>query len=219
MAASSKFGPLGSVWLFGGVIAAIWLLFLSLCRVVLGPTRRPMEVALLMLAAFTVASPDWGPRLQLFTVLWGLAVVRIAYGYLVNGERRLIWLLPVVVLLWANTHMGSVLLAFLLIAGLIAGDVFERRRLPDRTVFVVLLLSLIAPVLNPYGAAAYVFPVPDGLLSGSSEPYPRMELAQLPGSHRPRSPTVHRRPTGAPWPLAPDVWMLAALSSRPACYS
>ncbi len=158
LAVLSRFGPLGSVWFFGVVILAIWALFISLCRLTLGPARRPIEIAVLMLVASIVASPAWGPRLQLFTVLWGLAVVRITLGYLIGGERRLIWLLPVVLVLWANTHLGSVLLAFLLIGGLVVGDVFERRRMPDRFFVLVLLVSAVAPVLNPYGPAAYTFP-------------------------------------------------------------
>jgi len=163
MAAMSRFGPLGSVWLFDGVAILIWLAFVSLLRVVLRVTRpeigtRPIEAGVLMLLAFAVAAPVWGPRLQLFGILWALLTVRIAYGYLAAGERRGIFLLPLVLVAWSNTHMGSFLLSVPLVAGLAIGDALDRRRLPDRRFFAVAGIAFAAALLNPYGVSAYTFP-------------------------------------------------------------
>jgi hypothetical protein len=151
-------GTLGSVWLFAIVTAAIWAVFISLCRVVLGNEARPLTIGLLTLLAYAGAMGVLAPRLQLLTILWALLVVRLVYGYLQAGERKRIWLLPLVMIAWANTHLGSVLLAYPLLVGLAVGDMVSRRHAPGREFLALAGLALLAPVVNPYGVAVYTFP-------------------------------------------------------------
>ena len=157
-------GPMGSVWLFALVTAAIMVLFVDLARLTLGEDGGPLQLGLLVMVAGGVAAPVLGPRLQLLTILWSLATVRLVYGYLVAGERRRIWLLPVVMCAWANTHLPSVLLADALIVGLAIGWMLDRGCLVSPRFVVVAVAAIAAQAINAYGLAVYWYPF-DTILS------------------------------------------------------
>jgi hypothetical protein len=157
------FGTLGSVAFFALVTIAIWLVFLSVVRMLLREQATPLALGASVLVASLVALPVWGPRAQLFTTLWALVVVRLAYGYLMRGQTRLIWLLPVVTVLWVNTHLGSILLMPAVLLAITVGDVVERRRQrvalapPYLPYLAAIGVSLLAVLVNPYTFDAYLF--------------------------------------------------------------
>ncbi len=165
MAALNRaFGTLSSVAFFGLVTIAIWLVFLSIVRMLLREHATPLALGASVLVASLIALPVWGPRPQLFTTLWALVVVRLAYGYLMRGQTRLIWLLPIVTVVWVNTHLGSILLLPAVLLAITLGDVLERRRQrvavasPYRPYLAAIGVSLLVVLVNPYTFDAYLFP-------------------------------------------------------------
>jgi hypothetical protein len=104
--------------------------------------------SLVTLLAALATSNNWTVRPQMFTyALFALALL-VLYGWQ-NGDRKAVWLLPLVTLLWVNLH-GSFVMLFLLLG---AGVVFGKG---DRTTLVrVLLLCLAATLINPRGIEAW----------------------------------------------------------------
>src|SRR5512140_1227035 len=88
-------GPFGSIALFGGVTIAIFIAAASVIRR-LRPTMSALSMALFGLVGAFVATAIWLPRPQLFDILFSLAAVRVALGYLERGELRGLWFMPLV---------------------------------------------------------------------------------------------------------------------------
>ncbi|MFH1475502.1 MAG: hypothetical protein ABIG85_06555 [Chloroflexota bacterium] len=121
------------------------------CRA--GLDRRP--AAYLTLAGFLLGIGSLALRAQLFGIVCFVAVVAILA---VREERpRALWLLPLVVLVWANLH-GSFFLAPLVI-GLAAVDDVVCRRPGRRTMLVVMVASAVATCLTPFGPEVWRYAV------------------------------------------------------------
>jgi hypothetical protein len=156
-------GPYGSIALFGGVIIAIFIVMASVIRL-LRPTASSISTALFGLVAAFVATAIWLPRAQLFDILFSLAALRIALGYLVRGERRGLWLMPFLMVAWVNLHGGGVATYLLVMAAIIAGEWWNRRTNPAparpwRPMLLSVGATVLAMSLNPYGPSIYAYPL------------------------------------------------------------
>ncbi len=128
------------------------------CRA--GLDRRP--AAYLTLAGFLLGIGSLALRAQLFGIVCFAALVAILA---VREERpRATWLLPLVVLAWANLH-GSFFLAPLAI-GLAVLDDVVRRRPGRRRMLVVLAASAVATCVTPFGPEVWRYAI--GLSTNST---------------------------------------------------
>lgn len=160
------------------VVAAIFALVLAACRVA---TAGPRLAALLTLGGFLVAAPALALRPQLFGMLAFAAATLLV---LVRGRRpRAVWGVPLVTLVWANVH-GSFVLAPALVAVALVDDLLARRPVA-RTTAAVLIGTLIATAITPFGPGVWGYAV--GL---SVDP----RIRQLVTEWQPSSPLT---PTGA----------------------
>ena len=155
-------GPFGSIALFGAVTIAIFIVMASVMRL-LRPTMRALSVALFGLVAAFVATAIWLPRAQLFDILFSLAALRIALGYLERGERRGLWLMPLVMVAWVNLHGGGVATYLLVMAAIVAGEWWNRRTGSStprswRPLLLSIGATVLAMSLNPYGPSIYTYP-------------------------------------------------------------
>jgi hypothetical protein len=133
------------------LIALVAGLVLVGCRVSLH--RRP--AAYLTLAGFLLGIGALALRAQLFGIVCFVAVVAILA---VREQRpRAVWLLPLVVLAWANLH-GSFFLAPLAI-GMAALDDLVRRRPGWRAMVGALVASIVATCVTPFGAEVWRYAV------------------------------------------------------------
>ena len=116
-----------------------------------GVNRR--VAAWLTIAAFTLAAVSLGLRPQLF------GLVLFAATLLVLAERRrrprLLWLVPIIVVAWANTH-GSFFLGPLLVGLAWLEDVHDGHTSATRTLLVA-VVSAVAALANPFGAAVWLY--------------------------------------------------------------
>ncbi len=101
------FGLLGVIVLFGIVAAGAWLIASSAAKCV--ATYRLIATAL----SLWVSLPFLGARTQMVTLL-GLAVVVFLLERFGGGDRRVLWAIPPLFLLWANLHGGFTAGLFLL---------------------------------------------------------------------------------------------------------
>lgn len=155
-------GPYGSVALFGAVTIAIFVVMASVIRL-LRPTMRALPIALFGLVAAFVATAIWLPRPQLFDILFSLATLRAALGYLDRGERRGLLLMPVVMIAWVNLHGGGWTAFLLVMAAVVAGEWWNRRTNPAaarpwRPLLLSIGAIILAMSLNPYGPSIYLYP-------------------------------------------------------------
>jgi hypothetical protein len=149
------------------VVAALVLLWWAIGRrdATIGWLSRMVWLA----AGLTVAGPTLGVRVQVMDLLLCSAVIWILWRYLAGASTRVLLLLPVVAVAFANLHAGWPLL-FLLGGAVAVGETLDRltgRRLDqpplawDRIGWLVLALAASAAVipLNPNGIALYAYPL------------------------------------------------------------
>jgi hypothetical protein len=122
------------------------------CRIRGADDRR---AAWLALASFAVASFALALRPQLF----GMAL--FAVTLLLVADRRAhprgLWLVPVLTVLWANLH-GSFIFAPLVMGLVLVEDLVERS--PSwRQTLAILVVTCLAPVVNPAGFAVWQYAV------------------------------------------------------------
>ena len=132
------------------IALTVGLVFVA-CRVDLDRRRS----AYLTLAGFLLGVGALALRAQLFGIVCFAATIAILAGR--ERRPRLLWLLPIVVLAWANLH-GSFFLGPLAI-GLAAVDDVFRRRPARRTTLAVLVLSAAATCVTPFGPEVWRYAV------------------------------------------------------------
>jgi len=150
----------GAVWRLGGwdglaflwglmVGATAWCVFLA-CR---SSGANPVCAALLTLAGFVVGLPILTLRPQLIGILlFGIAQWVIASRH--RAPARL-WLVPALVVVWANVH-GSFILAFALL-GFAWLDDRATHAGTSRRLMIVGGVSAVATLLNPFGGRVWTY--------------------------------------------------------------
>ena len=145
------------------------LLRAALTAVIVGATiaiarRRGLDertAAVLTLIAFVVAAPAMALRPQLF----GMACFAIVLLLVVVRRERptALWLVPVVVAVWANLH-GSFVLAPVILGLAFLEDLHDRDAAGRRTLLVG-VVSMVAACLTPFGLGVWTYAI--GLTSNS----------------------------------------------------
>lgn len=126
-----------SIFCTGAFYSFLWL---SLRK--LNISRLTTGSVLVFLAVSGAAYFPARPQLLAYP-LFGLAILVILSWQ--NGENRLLWLLPLIALLWANIHGSFIVLFLLLIPAIVFGS-GNRKRL----VFFA-VISLLSTLINYYG--------------------------------------------------------------------
>ena len=141
--------------IFAGFCFVLW-------RTSSRPFSAPVAAAALVLGSLS-ALAVWGPRPQMFDFLFIGVELWVLELFLQCRTRRLHWLLPPLVLVWANLHGGFVFAYFFLaIAAVTLGVRWIAMRNPeDRGRLVqlglVILCCVAAGLLTPYGPALFTY--------------------------------------------------------------
>ncbi len=155
-------GPAG----WGGLVILRAVLVAAAVGLITVGAMRWLHVrtaALLALTGFVVGIASVGLRAQLFGIVLFAAVLAILAWR--DRRPRLTWVIPVLVLAWANLH-GSFFLGPAAVAVAIGDDLLARRagRGSDAgpevgagtvRLLVVLVVSLVATLVNPFGLAIW----------------------------------------------------------------
>lgn len=131
------------------------IIFASLVAIGLRRGLAPRTAAVLTLAAFFVAAPAMALRPQLL----GMACFAVVL-WLVDGRHRhprALWLVPVIVLGWANLH-GSFFLGLAVLGLAWLEDRHDRAAVPNRPLLVA-LVSAAAACLTPFGPAVWAYAI------------------------------------------------------------
>ncbi len=160
MALVHRFAGLQGVAVFFLFIAALsfWILF----KIALRFANDRVALACVLLA-FGFSLSHMLARPHIFSWLFGVATLY----FLVEGGRKLLFL-PLLTALWANFHGGFILglaLQGIFIAGPVLDTVFEKKKIEWRAIWntrklplIVLLASVLASGINPFGYHLLIFP-------------------------------------------------------------
>jgi hypothetical protein len=148
----------GIIYLRAGVLTLCLAIVYLRCR--LAATASLYGLAITALAGMAIMQHT-GERPQLFSFLYLSLIFLLLDGYTRSGKRWLLYSIPLVMLLWSNTHGGAVLGEVAL--GLFgAGYVMENRlasgrfNTPEtRLMLLVVGLSAVVLVLAPNGFTTF----------------------------------------------------------------
>ncbi|MGB7752501.1 MAG: hypothetical protein WCF88_13200 [Candidatus Acidiferrales bacterium] len=146
--------------------SAVMLALYAFATLRSGNSKAAFVVSAVLLV---LATASFNLRPQMLGYLF-LILTLIALELFRQGKQRAVWLLPVLFLVWVNTHgswiIGLGAVALYLVAGLVSFQIGSletcRWTNPERLrLEIVLLLSLVAIPITPYGSqlAGYPFTV------------------------------------------------------------
>jgi hypothetical protein len=158
-------------WLgWGGLVVSFALLVTAAFAISYAQCERQTDNPVISWAAVMLGAaataPVWGVRPQMFSLLLATLYLTILGSYLRQKGRRLLWLLPPLMLLWVNLHAGYVLglvLITLAICGATLDGLFEngpraeiwRRVAP---LALILIACVLVVPLNPNGVRMFSYP-------------------------------------------------------------
>ena len=161
------------VVLRGGLIVLIFGAALALCVM-----RSRSWLVSLPVVAFGawVCRVFLDCRPQLFTFLYSVLLLLILHLFRRRGQQKLLFLIPLILFVWAQQH-GGFIFGILLLAGNLAAESGKRLlRLPSdplpwdkiRSLAVVTLIAALAVLANPWTYEAYVHPLSFSKAGGSN---------------------------------------------------
>ena len=165
--------------------------------------------AFVLVAGAACAAAFWSPRPQMFTFLFAAMFMHLLRRHR-RGERTPVWILPILLWLWANLH-GGYLIGFVFIALFLLGDILIRAtgrgaacltNRARRRLGATLLIALAILPLNPLGLDVFAVPFETLGIGGM-----RQYIQEW------RSPDV-AQPTTWPFLLLVALLLWSAWSSR-----
>ena len=153
-------GYWANVLLFAGVSVAVYAMLFAILR---GEgAARPVAVGA-VLGALVLDAPSWGVRPQIWTTLFFTIFLALLLRYRRLGRADpWFWLLPGLMLLWANIHAGFSA-GLLLLGAFLVGETARRllggSGAPLRPLLAVTVLSAAASLINPNGLDLWLYPL------------------------------------------------------------
>lgn len=150
-------------WIYknvGGIMflkMTIWMIITLACyRIGRRENSYPIYIFLIYMICFSDFFIGINNRPYLFTYLFFAIFLWVINRY--EKDKNIIFALPFINILWANTHGGMV--AGLGILGIFfLADWYENRKI-DYRIGLSLALCLLSPMINPYGVDYYTYLVP-----------------------------------------------------------
>jgi hypothetical protein len=149
-----------------GVVLAVALVISTALTLIYNEMIR-REVPNLIAFGFTIwiailTMIHWLARPDVFSLLY-FAILTPRLARLAKGEKIPLWLFPLIMVFWANTH-AAFIFAFLIWFAFIAGNIWESLRSHSKLINPILLklaltaiLSFLATLINPSGWGLWKF--------------------------------------------------------------
>ncbi|GAC1635680.1 MAG: hypothetical protein NVS4B2_23360 [Chloroflexota bacterium] len=156
-------GLWGTIVAFAIIICATYgLVYLRMAG--LGVNR--FLALFVMIFAIVAASSTWGARPQMISMLFLAAYALVVDRFVRTRDRRILLVLPVLMLPWTNMHGGWILGLALLIIALVGESLNHRRdrenalSSADLKVFAgAIVVTFIVTFVNPYGLQQVLYPL------------------------------------------------------------
>jgi hypothetical protein len=132
-----------------------------LLKIILAKTKFGWEVSpALLLLSLSATSFGFAIRPQIFTYLFFTIFIYILYSHQ-QGKKNLLFLLPILMVIWTNLHGGFLagigLISIYLLAELVSKLLIARRASPlptedtkVKTLLIVFFLTILSTLINPY---------------------------------------------------------------------
>lgn len=166
-----KAGHLGCLLVMLGIFLLLYILMAKMLRV---KFIKLLDFKLCYFLLMTVFFKVTGPRPYIVSLVFLAYLVYVLFSYLDDETwaKKLIYTLPILQILWVNFHGGSSSLIYLFIIGVFMCDIFVKvfKFKPNRwntfkldkkkikTLGIVLVLTIIASCLNPFGPKMLLYP-------------------------------------------------------------
>ena len=158
------------IFYYVSIIGFNWLLILKTCLmlstfvIVFKTTYESsyknfnLSIVITLLMAF-VSSSSWVMRPQLFSFLFTAFFVYILHKFESNGEKKILWFIPLIMLFWVNLHVYFVIGFFLVLVHLLgsafrswflSGENKEEEIKKRKVLFKIIAVSLFVCLINPY---------------------------------------------------------------------
>ncbi len=184
--ANAMFGYLGLFLLFMALgVAAWWLVYRLLRAEGLGE----MQALALSIVPAAFGATYWRARPAMFTVFFVALFISEMFAAR-RGERRTIWRLAPLTLLWANLHGGYVI-GLALLAMFAAAQWWDGRGASERVgpswkhVAIVLGVAFLVAGINPYTYKLWLYPFT--YLTGGNASLAQLDEWQSPDFHQARN--------------------------------
>lgn len=166
-----KLGPWGCLIIMLIIFLALYIIMAKMLRVKL---KKIFDFKLCYLLLMTIFFKVTGPRPYVLSLLMMAYLVYVLFSYVDEKKHfdKLIWTIPILQIVWVNFHGGSSSLAYIFIIGILLCHLFlkifkfnEERWTSNilnkkqvKTLCIVLVLTLIASCINPFGYKMLLYP-------------------------------------------------------------
>ena len=166
-----KTGPMGNLIIMLLIFIGLYFLMAKCLKL---KFKRLFDFKLIYLLIMTVFFKVTGPRPYILSLLFMAYLVYVLFSYLDDKKHfdKLIYTIPVLQVVWVNFHGGSSSLSYIFLIGILLCDLFlkifkfkEERwasfRLSKdkiKTLLIVLGLTIIGSLLNPFGVTMLAYP-------------------------------------------------------------
>jgi hypothetical protein len=143
-------GPLGLIFAVAVIAALAYLFAIKKLALASAESTPPLLIVLFPVSFLTL--PMWNIRAQIFSSLFLAILLYLLEKWRIGKSRSSLYLIPLLILLWANMHAGVALgLAMLGLwsATAFVDEGFKLGRI--RAQLIVLLSAVAAALVNPYG--------------------------------------------------------------------
>ncbi len=145
--------------LIGKLLVGFAIIFL-LSQISFHRTPHPLVYSLVFILAVFVMSPGFMTRPQILTFFFTALFLYILHLYF-EKQKNLLWLLPIIMILWVNSHggflIGAGILPVVLGSEIITGSFKKRKKGDLRTLIFWCVMTEISVLANPYGYRLMVF--------------------------------------------------------------
>ncbi len=150
------YSMLGFEWV-SLVYALLVILLFSLILVWSGSKRVASGLAVwILLFSLLIAETRFNHRPEIASWIF-MIIVSMVLDYYLSSRKRILWLLPVIIAVWVNTH-GLFILGVFIIVTYAISDFFSAKRI-DRYLWIWGLGGIIAVLINPYFLKGALFPL------------------------------------------------------------
>jgi hypothetical protein len=156
-------GLWGPIVFFAAVICATFTLVYTQMR---QRGVHPVPAIFMLAVAFMASSASWGPRIQMSTLFFLAAYGVLLLRFEQTRDRRILAVLPLLMIVWTNFHGGFVL-GLVFVALTLGGQWLNRvTRHEDawsssdlKALLIALVVTLLVTMLNPNGFRQLVYPL------------------------------------------------------------
>lgn len=166
-----KAGNIGCLVIMLVIFAVLYILMAKMLKL---EWKKIFDFKLCYFLLMTVFFKVTGPRPYIVSLVFLAYLVYVLFSYLDDKKwaQKMIYTLPVLQILWVNFHGGSSSLIYLFIIGVLLCDIFVKifKFKPNRwntfklekqqikTLCLVLVLTILASCLNPFGPKMLLYP-------------------------------------------------------------